>query len=160
MPIRPPDVEAEQHVLDAADRLLAVRPGECLACYLQRMVHEHGCVEHRFVTAYRDRAAPRATALHARLRRLGGFCDCEVLLNAYVLATDLRTEARLEAQRRRASELDDDDAYEAARSALDAFYGREEPVEPAPCDGVRAGSTQPCTRWRTSRVDRRMRYGW
>ena len=159
-PIRPPDVEAEQHVLAAVDRLLAVRPGECLACYLQRMVHEHGCTEHRFVTAYRDRAAPRATALRARLERLGGFCDCEVLLNAYVTVAELEAEARLDARRRRAVERDDDDAYDEAQEQLDALDREAMRLEPQPCAGVRGGSTQPCTRWRTYRVDRRMRYGW
>ena len=83
-----------------------------------------------------------------------------MLLNAYVLAVDVQAEARLEAQRRRALELGDGDAYEAARTALDALSGRGRPVEPQPCAGVRGGSTQPCTRWRTDRVDRRMRYGW
>lgn len=159
-PILPPDVEAEQHVLDVADRLLAVQPGECLACYLRRMVHEHGCAEHRFVIAYRDRAAPRATALRARLERLGGFCDCEVLLNAYVTVAELRAEASLEARLRGAIELDDDDAYDAARDELDALDREAMRLEPQPCVGVRGGSTQPCAQWRTVRVDRRMRYGW
>ena len=156
--IHPPDVAAEQHVRDVADRMLAVRPGECLACYVRRMVHEHGCVELRFVTAYRDRVAPRATSLARRLERLGGFCDCEVLLNAFVTVEELETYARIDAERRWAGANDDDDAYDEADDELEAFDPGSIRLEPAPCAGVRRGSTQPCGRWRTVRVDRRLRW--
>lgn len=38
----------------------------------------------RWAIRYRDLAAPRATGLERRLAGMGGYCDCEVLMNAYV----------------------------------------------------------------------------
>ena len=157
-PIQPPDVAAAHLLRDVADRLVAVRDGECLACYVQRMVHEHGCVEHRFVAAFRDQTAPRATALERRLERLGGFCDCETLWNAFVTVAELAAEARIRGARLWALDHDDDDAYDEAERQDEELDREALRVEPAPCWGVRRGSTQPCRRWRTVRVDRRLRW--
>lgn len=74
-------LEAELRVL--SHYMTLPRPGECLACYLERML-EFGCRGLRWATRYRDVGAPRATGLEKRLAAMGGHCDCEVLFNAYV----------------------------------------------------------------------------
>src|SRR5688572_13193504 len=80
----PIDAQAEQIVRLVADELTMIRPGECLVCYVDRMVHEVGCdTTLRFATWYRDQRAPRATALRDRLGQVGGYCDCEVLMNGW-----------------------------------------------------------------------------
>jgi hypothetical protein len=61
-------------------------PGEneCLRCYLLRMLHESGCDgTHRWTLRWRDARAPRASGLIRGLERRGGYCDCEVIFNAY-----------------------------------------------------------------------------
>ena len=69
-------------------RVFAPRPGECLACYVFRQLGEFGCNgTHRFAEGFRDRTAPRATALLARLSSMGACCcDCEMFLNAFTFA--------------------------------------------------------------------------
>lgn len=75
-------IETELRQLSVA--LTWPRSGECLACYLDRMM-EHGCSGRlQWAGRYRDLVAPRATALERRLGAMGGYCDCEVLMNAYV----------------------------------------------------------------------------
>ncbi len=59
-------------------------PRECVVCFVERMVVAYGCSNRLHWTAlWRDRRAPRATALERRLQGSGGYCDCEVLANAY-----------------------------------------------------------------------------
>ncbi len=59
-------------------------PRECLACFVERMVEAHGCGNRlQWALLWRDRRAPRATALERRLQAGGGYCDCEVLANVY-----------------------------------------------------------------------------
>ena len=59
-------------------------PRECLVCFVERMVVAYGCGNRlHWAALWRDRRAPRATALERRLQRSGGYCDCEVLANAY-----------------------------------------------------------------------------
>lgn len=49
------------------------------------MVVAHGCSNQlQWARLWRNRAAPRATALERRLGAKGGYCDCEALMNAYV----------------------------------------------------------------------------
>ncbi|WP_431710392.1 DUF2695 domain-containing protein [Glutamicibacter uratoxydans] len=56
---------------------------ECLICYLYRMGGQFPCEQSlRFVKHYRDTRVPRATALERKVQMLGGYCDCEVLMNA------------------------------------------------------------------------------
>jgi hypothetical protein len=75
---------AEALVGDLNEKLTAPGERECLPCYLGRMVSEFGCDNGlRWSRNWRDRNAPRATALPDRLRDRGGFCDCEVLFNVY-----------------------------------------------------------------------------
>lgn len=56
---------------------------ECLACYMYRVAGQSPCDGSlRVLKEYRDHSAPRATALERKIRLLGGYCDCEVLMNA------------------------------------------------------------------------------
>lgn len=78
------DQLAESLVGELSEVLTAPGDRECLLCYLVRMVEEFGCDNHlRWAGHWRDRNAPRATALADRLSARGGFCDCEVLMNVY-----------------------------------------------------------------------------
>lgn len=55
---------------------------ECLPCFLYRMAKDHPCDETlRMLRHYRDSVAPRATAVERKVQLLGGYCDCEVLMN-------------------------------------------------------------------------------
>ena len=85
------DQRAESLVGELSEALTAPGDRECLTCYLTRMVSEFGCDNHlRWAEHWRDRNAPRASALADRLAGHGGFCDCEVLMNVYphLLAED------------------------------------------------------------------------
>src|SRR5699024_12836129 len=77
--------ESFEIVRDASSRILEPGPGECLLCFVYRQIGEFGCNStHRFTLHYRDRMAPRATALLDRLARLGACCcGCEMLCNAF-----------------------------------------------------------------------------
>lgn len=85
MTTTPPIInEAEGLIHRLADLLTRPRARECLACYVARMLEEFSCDgTQRHALRYRDAMAPRATALRERLGRMGGWCDCEILLNAY-----------------------------------------------------------------------------
>jgi hypothetical protein len=121
-------VDAEEMLAEVSSSLLGPRTGECLLCYVHRMLTDHGCdCRLRFATHYRDVRAPRATALERRLQRVGGFCDCEIFLNGYELLLPLAP-----------GDLDEDDA--------EAEWARADPMPT--CPGVRAGSTSPCPLWR------------
>ena len=98
--------------------------GECVVCFVDRMTRSHGCSGHlTWATLWRDRCAPRATALERRLGGKGGFCDCEVLMNAFKRRDDFRSWIGEIA-----------DPGESADAEL-------------PCVGVRKGSSQACPRW-------------
>jgi hypothetical protein len=111
-----------------------VRPGECLLCYVYRML-EFGCIGLRWALAYRDAVAPRATALKDRLGSKGGYCDCEIFLNAYELAPQYWIVPE---------EVEDELGYVVQE---DPSYPE---VLPA-CHGVRGGSVQGCSLWVRSR---------
>ena len=72
----------EDQLRELAVSLTDVRDGECLLCYVYRML-ELGCSGLRWAGRYRDIRAPRATGLERRLGTMGGFCDCEIFMNAY-----------------------------------------------------------------------------
>ncbi len=101
----------------------SVQPGECLACFLQRMVGLAMCSgSFTWAEHYRDTRAPRAVALERRLREAGASCDCQVLgavwqLNGALLARDPRS-GRLTV-----------------------------PVDLPPCSVTRPRSTRPCMNW-------------
>ena len=122
------DEQAVWLIRSMARRLTQPRAGECLVCYVARMLDEFGCdTTLRFARNYRDQMAPRATRLERRLGDMGGFCDCEIFLNGMRLAPHLRT-------------------YDANGEEV-AGEGR-----PA-CAWVRKGSTQACAHWVRRRRD-------
>jgi hypothetical protein len=130
--------ETERGLQALSADLTAIRPGECLLCYVYRML-EVGCVGLRWSGLYRDERAPRATALERRLGEKGGYCDCEIFLNAYELAPQ---------------------HWVVPEPFIDenGFEVEEDPSYPDPmpvCRGVRRGSTQGCALW-----VRRWRGGW
>lgn len=124
------DEEAQGWVERLADDLTHPADGECLCCYVARMLREFGCADTlRFAQHYRDVCAPRAVALERRLGDMGGYCDCEIFLNGMELAEQLC----------RYDEHDD----------------RAWPAELPDCQGARRGSTKSCGNW-----VRQSRYGW
>ena len=136
--------EAEEHLRELSELWLAPHERECLACYLDRTVTAFGCQGGlRFAQRYRDLRAPRAIALERRLEGSGGFCDCEVLMNAVQPAWHLWT---------RGSELEADGWEESD--------GPQPPVVMPACTGVRRGSTQPSRNWHSMQRPRRPRRRW
>jgi hypothetical protein len=107
-------VSAERHIRDLAERTTAVNDGECLYCYLTRMVQAFGCAgggrrwtEHWIASQRRGHKWVLAWA-----RSNGGICcDCEVMLNAFLgrPRTDrhrrLQCEASYEAMQRESEAL-------------------------------------------------------
>ncbi|GAA1312104.1 MAG: DUF2695 domain-containing protein [Brachybacterium tyrofermentans] len=131
--------EAEEYLRLLAATLTDPADGECLQCYVFRML-AFGCTGSRWTRRYRDLRAPNATALLRRLRSKGAGCDCGLFMNAF----DLRSEFLVVPI-----------AFDPDGTAL-----RCDPEYPDPmptCHGVRRGSTQPCTLW-LARY--RYRYGW
>lgn len=107
------------------------RHGECLLCYVARGLPLVGCDSSlRLAQDYRDLRAPRATALERRLWQAGGFCDCEIFLNAFELHPRWWTPAR---------EIE----HEGDVDIIEA----EPPARLPGCTGVRGGSTRPCELW-------------
>lgn len=136
----------------ASARILTPRPGECLVCYVFRQLREFGCNgTHRFAEVYRDRTAPRATALLDRLSSMGACCcDCEMFLNAFAL-THRPWMTSMSFGELIGTRFDSDEAAE-----LREEFG----IDPPPaetfylcCRLVRRGSTQPCGNW--TRIRRR-----
>lgn len=81
--------EAEQFVRSLAATLTEPLTGECLACYLDRLLRSAPCDGTlRLAQRYRDALAPRATALERRMHDRGGCCDCEILWNVYNAKSD------------------------------------------------------------------------
>lgn len=129
--------DAEGYLRELSAHLTDPGEGECLQCYVFRMLI-FGCKGLRFARRYRDARAPGATALLRRLRARGAGCDCEIFWNAF----DLRSE------------------HMVVPVTIDPDFGRLEgdPEYPDPlpaCRGVRRGSTKPCTLWWA-----RSRYGY
>lgn len=124
--------EAEGLVRQLATELTRVLDGECLCCYVARQLDEYPCDgTHRHAFRFRNASAPRATALHERLTRVGACCcDCELFLNGY------EPHPRLWAPKR---EVDDDGVTVVTAAAP--------PEQLPPCAGVRRGSVQPCSNW-------------
>lgn len=128
---------AETTLADEAEQYLRIlaepdsEPGEheCLACYVARMLTAHGCdTTLRWAKRFRDLRVPTATALERRLGSVGGYCDCEILLNGYGLVRELLVR-----------DIDTDEL--------------EPPAVPPVCAGVRRSSAKPCINW-----ERRSRY--
>ena len=99
------------------------RPGECLACFVHRMMGAARCSDSLgWAEHYRLVRAPRAVSLTKRLAAQGASCDCAVV-------TDLWRPS----------------------IALWSRYGAVDDLAPPkdlpPCGSVRAGSTKPCALW-------------
>lgn len=122
-------IDAEVEIKELAAELIEIRPGECLLCYVWRML-EFGCVGLRWAKRYRDIRAPRARALERRLGQRGGFCDCEIFMNAYQPAPHLWIVPE---------PVDDED--------VDWEDDASPPEEMPPCEGAAPGSTKPCGLW-------------
>ena len=98
------------------------RDGECVLCYVERMLGTHGCDSTlRWARRWRELRAPGARGLERRLEARGGFCDCEVFLNGWSLREELQVR-----------DADGELVWPSPRPA---------------CAGVAARSTQPCTNW-------------
>ncbi|WP_395656760.1 DUF2695 domain-containing protein [Nocardioides sp.] len=122
---------ADMSVTDEAAQYLEMladpdsEPGlyECIACFALRRVEAVGCDRTlRWAQWFRDVKSPTATALEARLQRIGVYCDCDLAENGYrmnrmLLVRDLRT---------------------------DELHA---PDELPDCAGVRRTSTRPCANW-------------
>ncbi|MBW3084343.1 hypothetical protein KEM60_00530 [Austwickia sp. TVS 96-490-7B] len=117
---RPGPHDADIHVLPVTETW--PHPGECLTCYLTRMTSQFGCRGFHWTTRFRDVTAPQATALLRRLSHMGGYCDCEVLMNAYVPRQGLE--------------------HPHAAGLMSPL-----PTTTPTCQRVRRGSTRPCTVW-------------
>lgn len=122
--------EAEEVLAAAADFMLSPHDRECLICYVSRMIDEFGCRGNRFMVRYRDLRVPNATGMLRRLGQMGGYCDCELFLNAYEFNP---------AHLIPGYEIDHGEYVEEVWPRY---------PEPFPdCLGVRRGSTQPCNLW-------------
>ncbi|MCD1284508.1 MULTISPECIES: DUF2695 domain-containing protein [unclassified Brevibacterium] len=144
--------EFETIIDEASARILTPRAGECLACYVFRQLGEFGCNgTHRFAVTFRDRTAPRATALLERLGSMGACCcDCELFNNAYWLApkpwfTGYWFGEMLGTRFESAEPIDLRKAFGINEPSAKTIY--------LCCRSVRRGSTQPCSNW--ARLPRR-----
>lgn len=113
--------EAEQYLRAVVEA--EPQEGECLVCFLARMVGEHGC-DSSFLWArrFRDLRSPTATGLERRFGQRLVLCDCLIVHKAHrpvreLMERDVRTD-----ELRRPDRL-------------------------PPCAGVRRTSTQPCANW-------------
>jgi hypothetical protein len=130
--------QAERILHDVASTLMTPAAGECLVCFVARQLDEFGCNgTHRFASHYRDRSAPRATALLARLSAMGACCcDCEMFVNTYEPAPRLWTQAHRSVD---SKDVDSDDGDECTDA--------KPPDTMPPCETTRRGSTKPCANW-------------
>ena len=78
---------AEDHVRSCLRDALLPRRTDCLACYLHRALRRSGCDGTLTLThewqAHQRALRRRTGGLTAWLRRRGGYCDCEVLMNVF-----------------------------------------------------------------------------
>lgn len=109
----------EGELQQLSNALTTPRPHECLLCYVLRML-DFGCHGRDWLKRYRDLRAPRATALERRMDQKGGYCDCEMLMNAF----------------------HPNPWYFGPDEDRDIFA-----ESMPPCLGVRGGSTRPCLLW-------------
>ena len=77
-----PDARADAAPDPLAPETTAVEPGECLSCYLERMLDRYGCRGHLFTHHWIDAQPQQQPRLMRWLQDSGGLCcDCEVLMN-------------------------------------------------------------------------------
>ena len=116
-----PVLHIERELRHLSIQITQPKPRECLHCYVYRML-EFGCTGLRWAKRYRDLRAPRATALDRRLMSKGADCDCEIFMNGWSLRRDYQVYDPKSEE------------YEYAEALPD-------------CQGVGAGSVQPCDIW-------------
>ena len=76
--------EADDYLRTVAAEPEDPRRGECLRCYVRRMVSRRGCDgRHRWVGRWQREKPEPTPGLRSRLERRGGYCDCEVVLNVF-----------------------------------------------------------------------------
>jgi hypothetical protein len=76
--------QVEADLAELADRLTAPTPRECLRCYLLRLINEFGCDgTYRWTLRWLEAHATRPSGPLRQLERRGGFCDCEIVMNAF-----------------------------------------------------------------------------
>lgn len=115
--------EVEHYLRAVADPRSEPGRRECLACYVARLLDAFGCdTTLRWAQRFRELRSPTATGLERRLGSVGGFCDCEILLNGWRLVRELMVR-----------DLDTDEL--------------EPPPELPGCAGVGRTSTRPCANW-------------
>jgi hypothetical protein len=121
--------QRKAELMGLREYLTAPRPGECLFCYVYRMLNSFGCDGTlRWAARWRDLRASRATALERRLGRRGGYCDCEIFMNGWMASTEMTS----------TDPETDDEVWR----------------DPMPtCRGANLHSTEPCLLW--SRRSRR-----
>jgi len=116
-----PVLHIERELRHLSIQITQPKPRECLHCYVYRML-EFGCTGLRWAKRYRDLRAPRATALDRRLMSKGAVCDCEIFMNGWSLRRE----------------------YQVYDPKSEEY---EYPEALPDCQGVRAGSIQPCGIW-------------
>ncbi len=116
-----PVLHIERELRHLSVELTRPQPGECLHCYVCRML-EFGCTGLRWATRYRDLKAPGAMALGELLMSKGAGCDCEIFMNGWSLRH----------------------TYQLWNPEAEEF---DYPEELPACQRVRAGSIQPCGLW-------------
>lgn len=149
------DVTTERYLQAVSASLTRPRGRECLLCYLHRMMREFRCDGRlSFARRFRDALAPRATGLEDRLGRRGGYCDCEVLLNAY--------EPREDLMRHTWDTCEDcvPELGEWCEIHEDTAWDVDWPDPMPACAGVRLGSTQACRVWQVRRRRWRGGFAW
>ena len=114
-------VEAERYLRAVVEA--EPQEGECLVCFVARMVEEHGC-DTTFLWArrFRDLRSPTATGLERRYAARLVTCDCLILHEAHRLVRALMVR-----------DVHTDEL--------------EPPVRLPPCSGVRRTSAQACANW-------------
>jgi Protein of unknown function (DUF2695) len=132
MDIDPTDIDPtdtatlDEQFVALGEELTRPAPGECVLCYLHRMLRAFGCdTTLRWVRRWRDLVRPGLATFERRFEARGGFCDCEVFWNGWTLRDDLRV--------------------------LDENGDLEWPAELPRCAGLGPRSARPCTHWRPRR---------
>jgi uncharacterized protein DUF2695 len=117
-------VEAERYLQAVVEA--EPQEGECLVCFVTRMVEEHGCdTTYLWARRFRDLRSPTATGLEKRYWQRSVTCDC-LIGQSYQLVRELLVR-----------DVHSDEL--------------EPPVRLPPCAGVRRTSTQHCANWERER---------
>ena len=76
--------QIEADLVRLADGLTVPAARECLRCYLLRLIAEFGCDgSYRWTLRWMQGHCPRPASQLRQLESRGGFCDCEIVMNAF-----------------------------------------------------------------------------